>query len=55
MQDTTENSHYTELGVPLRLELNSTYLLEDVAELIVMGERMFLVSITKFGVVGENI
>ena len=36
MQDATENCHYPELvGEPLRLELNFTFPLEHVTELIV--------------------
>ena len=39
MQDATENCHYPDLvGEPLRLELNFTFLLEHVTELIVLGE-----------------
>ena len=42
MQDATENCHYPELvGEPLRLELNFTFPLEHVNELIVLGERLF--------------
>ena len=38
MQDATENCHYPELvGEPMRLELNFTFLLENVTELIVLG------------------
>ena len=56
MQDATENFHYPELnGEPLRLELNFTFLLEHVTELIVLGERMSLVAVDKFGLVGKNI
>ena len=56
MQDATENCHYPELvGEPLRLELNFTFPLEHVTELIVLGERMSSVSVEKFGVVGKNI
>ena len=56
MQDVTENCHYPELvGEPLRLELNFTFLLEHVTELIVLGERMSSVAVDKFGVVGKNI
>ena len=41
MQDATENCHYPELvGQPLKLELNFTQPLENVTELIVLGERM---------------
>ena len=56
MQDATENCHYPELvGEPLRLELNFTFPLEHVTELIAMGERMSKVAVDKFGVVGKNI
>ena len=55
-QDATENCHYPELvGEPLRLELNLTFALEHVTELIVLGERMSSVAVDKFGVVGKNI
>ena len=55
-QDATENCHYPELvGEPLRLELNFTNLLENVTELIVLGERMSSVAVDKFGVVGKNV
>ena len=38
-QDATENCHYLELdGEPLRLQLNSPDPLENVTELIVLGE-----------------
>ena len=56
MQDATENCHYPELvGEPLRLELNFTFPLEHVTELIVLGERMSSVAVDRFGVVGKNI
>ena len=56
MQDATENCHYAELvGEPLRLELNFTFPLEHVTELIVLGERMTAVAVENFGVVGKNI
>ena len=56
MQDATENCHYSELvGEPLRLELNFTNPLENVTELIVLGERMSSVAVDKFGVVGKNV
>ena len=55
MQDATENCHYPELvGEPLRLELNFTKPLENVSELIVLGERMSSVAVDKFGVVGKK-
>ena len=56
MQVATENCHYPELvGEPLRLEINFAFPLEHVTELIVLGERMSLVGVDKFGVVGKNI
>ena len=55
MQEATENCHYPEVvGEPLILELNFTPPLENVAELIVLGERMSSVGVDKFGVVGKN-
>ena len=51
MQDATETFHYRELlKEPLRLELNFTFPLEHVTELIVLGERMSSVAVDKFGV-----
>ena len=56
MQDATENCHYPELvGEPLRLELFFTNPLENVTELIVLGERISSVAVDKFGVVGKNV
>ena len=56
MEDATENCHYAELvGEPLRLELNFTHPLENVTELIVLGERTSSVPVDKFGVVGKNV
>ena len=56
MQDATETCHYPELvGEPLRLELSFTQLLENVTELIVLGERMSSVAVDKFGVIGKNV
>ena len=56
MKDAFENSHYAELvGEPLRLELNFTFPLEHVTELIVLGNQMPSVAIDKSGVVGKNI
>ena len=54
MQDATENCHYLEfVGQPLKLELKFTQPLENVNELIVLGERMSSVAVDKFGVVGN--
>ena len=56
MQDAAENCHYPELlEEPLRLELNFTFPLEHVTELIVFGERMSLVAVDKFFVVRKNV
>ena len=56
MQDATENCHYPELvGEPLRLELNFTFPLEHVTELIVLGDRMSSVAVDKLGVAGKNV
>ena len=56
MQDATEKCHYPELvGEPLSLKLHFTNLLENVTELIVLGERMSSVAVDKFGVVGKNV
>ena len=55
IQDATENCHYPErVGEPLSLELNFTFPLEHVTELIVLGERMSSVAVDKFSVVGKN-
>ena len=56
MQAAFENCHYPELvGEPLRLELFFNNPLENVTELIVLGERMSSVAVDKFGVVGQNV
>ena len=56
MQDATDYCHYPELvGETLRLELKFTNPLENVTELIVLGERMSSVAVDKFGVVGKNV
>ena len=56
MQDATENCHSPELvGEPLRLELNFTNPLENVTELIALGERMSSVVVDKFSVAGKNV
>ena len=56
MQDATEHFHYPELiGEPLRLELYFSSPLENVTEVIVLGERMSSVAVDKFGVVGNNL
>ena len=56
MQNATENCHYPELvGEPLRLELKFTNVLENVTELIVLGELMSSVAVDRFCVVGKNV
>ena len=56
MQDATEHCPYSELiGEPLRLELYFSSPLENVTEIIVLGERMSSVAVEKFGVVGKNL
>ena len=56
MQDATENCHYPELvGELLRLKLNFTQPLENVTQLIVLGEKMSSVAVDKFGVVEKNV
>ena len=55
MQDSTENCRYPEtVGEPLRLELNFTFPLEHVTELIVSGELMSSVAVDKVGVAGKK-
>ena len=56
MQDATEHCHYPVLtGEPLRLELYFSSPLENVTEVIVLGQRMSSVAVDKFGVVGKNL
>ena len=56
LQDAAENCHYPEpVGELLRLELYFTNPLENVTELIVLGERRSSVAVDKFGVVGKNV
>ena len=56
MQVAPKNCHYPELvGEPLRLELNFTFPLDHVNELIILGERMSSVAVDKFAVVGKDI
>ena len=55
-QNATENCHYPELvEAPLKLELNFTFPVENVTELIVLGERTSSVAVAKFCVSGKNI
>ena len=47
-----ETCYYPEIvGEPLRLEQDFTFPLEHVTDLLVLGERMFLVAVEKFIVV----
>ena len=56
MQDPTEICHYPELvGETLRLELIFTQPLDNVTELIVLGERLSSVAVGNFGVIGKNV
>ena len=56
LQNATEILHNPKLvGESLRLELNFTFPLEHVTELIVLGERMSSVAVDKFSVVAKNI
>ena len=56
MQNVTEHCHYPELiGEPLILELYFSSPLENVTEVIVLGERMSCVAVDKFGVVGKKL
>ena len=42
-------------GELLKLELNFSSPLENVSEVIVLGERKSCVAVDKFGVVGKNL
>ena len=56
MKDATQKCHYPELaGGPVTVELNFTFPLEHVFQLLVLGEPMSLVDVDKIGVVGMNI
>ena len=56
MQDATDYCHYPELiGKPVRLELYFSSPLDNVTEVIGLGERMSSVAVDKFGVVGKNL
>ena len=56
MQDATEHCHYPEsIREPLRLELYFSSPLENVTEVIVMGQRMSSVEFHKFVVLGKNL
>ena len=54
MPAATEIYHDPEVvGEPLKLELNITFLLEHVTELIVLGESMCSVAVDNFGIGGK--
>ena len=56
VQDATDHCHFPELtGEPLRLELHFISLLENVTEVLVLGERMSSVAVDKFGIVGKSL
>ena len=56
MHDATEHCHYPELnGEPLRLELYFSSPLENVTEVIVLGERKSSVAVDKFAVVVKKL
>ena len=56
MLDATENVHFSELvGQQLRMDLTFTFHLENVADFIVLRERMSLGAVDKIGVVEKNI
>ena len=57
LQDATEHCHYHYpeiIGDPLRLELYFSSPLENVTEIIVLGEPMSSVAVDKFGVLRKN-
>ena len=55
MHDASEKRRYSKLvREPLRVESNSTFVLEHVFELIVLGELMFSIAVDKVCVVGKN-
>ena len=56
LQDAAEQLHYQELsGESLRYELFFQFPLEQVTEVIVLGERLSNVRNDKFGTVAENV
>ena len=55
-QDAAEHLHYPELiGESLRLEMFFQFPLEQVTEVIVLGERLSDVQIDNFGTVAKNV
>ena len=56
MQDATEECHFPEqVGAPLKLELNLSFLPEYVSEFIVLGQPISSVAVEKFGAVGKHL
>ena len=56
LQDASEHLHYPELsGESLRLEMFFQFPLEQVTEVITLGERLSNIQIDKFGTVAKNI
>ena len=56
LQDAAEQLHYPELtGESLRLELFFEFPLEQVTEVIVLGERLSNIQIDKFGKIAKNV
>ena len=58
MQNASVNCHYLDpqlVREPPRLELNFTFPLEHVTELIALGDRLSSVAVDKFGIVGKTI
>ena len=55
MQDATGNCPYSELiWEPLRLVLKFTFPLQQISELVVLGEQMSSVAVDKFGVLEKT-
>ena len=56
LQDAAEQLHYPEFsGESLRLEMFFQFPLEQVTEVIVLGERLSKIQIDKFGTVAKNV
>ena len=56
LQDAAEHLHYQELsGESLRLEMFFQFPLEQVTEVIVLGERLSNIQIDQFGTVAKNV
>ena len=55
LQDAAEQLHYPELsGESLRFEMFFQFPLEQVTEVIVLGERLSNIQIEKFGTIAKN-